>query len=119
MQRFGFCEQIKQPLAAVGEINYPIVDPFTLVHAAVGVLFSALGLGLLPTVFIAALWEIAEHLLKNCIPDAFVFPSQDTLRNALGDIAATAAGWFLIRRARDRVPPESTSDATDADLTPA
>jgi hypothetical protein len=116
------CRAIQQRMASPGEINYPFIDPFTLVHAAVGVLLSVVGVGLAPTLLIATGWEVIEHLLKNCTPQLFVFPSQDTLRNALGDVAATAFGWFLVRWVKERPPAPSNSsdvDASDVDASAA
>lgn len=106
--RLALCEGPGQALAAPGAINHPALDPFTLVHASVGLLGAALGLRLATTVLLAITWEIAEHLLKDCVPGAFVFPDQDTVRNAVGDVLATVAGWFLFQRARRRAVGEAS-----------
>jgi hypothetical protein len=96
----AFCRGVEQAIAAPGTTNYGPFDPFSFAHAGVGLLFGALGLGLGPMVFLAVGWEVLEHLLKDCIPGAFVHPSQDTLRNAAGDVAVTLVAWLLARAGR-------------------
>src|SRR5262245_35900884 len=92
-----FCRAPGQPTAPVGEINHPPFDPMTLVHGGIGLALGLFRLGLLPTLVVAVGWEVAEHVLKDCLPHAFVFPSQDTLANAAGDVMATLVGWRLSR----------------------
>lgn len=83
----------RQPTATGGEVNAPVFDVMSLVHMAVGMGFAFLGVRLLPTAVIAVVWEVVEHLLKNCTPQVFVFPTQDTLANAVGDVLVTLLGW--------------------------
>jgi hypothetical protein len=94
------CQSIEQPTAAPGDVNHALLDSFSLVHVAAGVVFGALGLPFVPMLVLAFGWEIAEHLLKDCIPGAFVHPTQDTLLNAAGDIVVALLGWALGRAAR-------------------
>ncbi len=91
------CAGQHQVVAVSGQINHPLLDPFSLVHFGVGLGLGIFGFGLLPSIGIAVLWEVAEHLLKNCLPHAFVFPSQDTLVNAVGDVLATVVGWRVVQ----------------------
>jgi hypothetical protein len=104
---------VAQRIAGPGEINHAFVDPYSMVHALVGVITAALGLGIAPTLLIAVGWEFAEHLLKNLVPVAFPHPTQDTLANSMGDVLSTALGWTVLtvglrararRRARASAP---------------
>jgi len=92
-----------------GGINRAFLDPYSLVHALVGVVMASFGFGLLPTLLLAVGWEVAEHLLKNVAPALFPHPSQDTLANSAGDVLASVLGWVLIvaieRRRRWRQAP--------------
>jgi len=65
------------------------------------------------TLAIATAWEVAEHVLKLRFPQAFVFPSQDSLANATGDVLCAGLGWVMAgwisrasgrRRARRTAP---------------
>ena len=87
----------------MGEINTALLDPYSLVHGLVGVVMVALGFGLLPTLVLAIGWEVAEHVLKNLIPQVFPHPSQDTLANSFGDVLSTAIGWGLAIAVRARL----------------
>jgi hypothetical protein len=77
----------------------------SLIHLGVGI---AMGLFRVPLVLVVAIavgWEVAEHVLKIHHPSMFVFPSQDTLANAVVDVVCAAVGWGLagpISRARGR-----------------
>jgi hypothetical protein len=80
----------------------------SLVHVGVGLALGLFRLGLVTTLVVAIGWEVLEHLLKSCVPQWFVFPSQDTLVNSTGDVLCTAVGWALGRyidqRSRRRQP---------------
>ena len=88
-----------QRTARPGEINYPFVDPYSLVHAAVGAIFGLLGLRLAWVLAIAIGWELAEHVLKNLVPAVFPHPTQDTLANSIGDVLCALLGWAISRAA--------------------
>ena len=92
---WGLLAAVHQRTAHAGEINYAFVDPYSLVHAAVGVIMALLGFGLGPTLALAVGWEFAEHALKNLIPAVFPHPTQDTLANSIGDVLSTAIGWLV------------------------
>jgi hypothetical protein len=94
------CRGVAQPTAAPGTINHALFDRFALVHMAGGLVLGMLGLRFVPLLILAVGWEVAEHVLKDCIPHAFVHPSQDTLRNAAGDVFVTLVGWVVGRAAR-------------------
>jgi hypothetical protein len=98
--RLPLCRAAGQPTAAPGTVNNGLIDTFTLVHAAGGFFFGALGLGFLPMLLLAVGWEVAEHLLKDCIPNSFVHPTQDTIRNAASDVVVALVGWALGRVSR-------------------
>jgi hypothetical protein len=89
-----------QRTAVAGEMNYAVLDFFSLLHGLVGVGLAALGFGLLPTVILAVGWEVAERLLKDLVPFFFVHPTQDTLGNAGGDLLVALAGWSLMKSAK-------------------
>jgi hypothetical protein len=97
---------VAQPTAGPGQINHPFLDPYSFVHAAVGVLaLLALGLGFWATLAVAVSWEVVEHALKNLIPGVFPHPTQDTLANSAGDVLSTMLGWSLARLGRARRHP--------------
>jgi hypothetical protein len=96
----GICEPATQPVAPPGATNYAALDLFSLVHALGGMAFGVLGLSLTQTMVAAALWEVAEYLLKNVCPAAFFHPTQDTLANAVGDLVFAALGWWAGRGLR-------------------
>ena len=88
----------RMPLPArPGEVNHDFVDRFTFVHAAIGVAYAFLGLGLASTVALAIGWELVENPVKSCMPRLFPHASKDTLRNAVGDTLAVPAGWSVTR----------------------
>lgn len=93
----SWCSGPRQLTAAPGQINHGLIDLMTFVHAGVGLVMGLFGLGLVPTLLVAVAWEVAEHLLKNCFPHAFVYPTQDTILNAVGDVIAALLGWTASR----------------------
>jgi hypothetical protein len=94
------CKAVKQPTAGPGTVNHALFDRFSLVHMSAGIGFGALGLGFFPMLILATGWELAEHVMKDCIPHVFVHPSQDTLVNAFGDVLVTMVGWTIGHFAR-------------------
>jgi hypothetical protein len=94
------CHAVAQPTAGPGAINHALFDLFSLVHMSAGVGFGALGLGFFPMLILATGWELAEHVMKDCIPNVFVHPSQDTLLNSFGDVLVTMVGWTIGHWAR-------------------
>lgn len=93
----SLCPGPPQPAAWPGTINYPLFDAMTLMHLAVGVALGLFRMGALAALAVAVGWELAEHLLKDCVPKLFVFPSQDSLANAAGDVMATMIAWAAAR----------------------
>jgi hypothetical protein len=81
-----------------GEINYHLIDRFTLAHLALGLAYGGVGFGFWTALALAAAWEAIENPLKANF--AFLFPhaSADTLRNMLGDVSAVLLGWSLGRQ---------------------
>jgi hypothetical protein len=88
----------RQRTAGPGEINYAFVDPYSLAHAAVGVMLGLLGVRLGPLLAIAVGWEVAEHVFKDLIPAVFPHPTQDTLANSTGDVLSALIGWGIAHR---------------------
>jgi hypothetical protein len=107
------CRSVVQPVAAPGAVNHGAYDLFSLVHVAMGLFFGALGMRFLPMLLLAVGWEVAEHVLKDCIPNVFVHPTQDTVITSTGDVLFALAGWALSRAAtvawRTRRPRTGTS----------
>jgi hypothetical protein len=76
-------------------MNQTFVDAMSLVHIVVGIGFGLFRIRLWQTLLVAVAWEVAEHLLKTRFPQKFVFPSQDSLANATGDVLCAGLGWLL------------------------
>jgi hypothetical protein len=76
-------------------VNQSFVDAMSLVHIGVGIGFGLFRVRLWQTLLIAIAWEVAEHVLKIHWPQMFMFPSQDTLTNATGDVLCAGLGWGL------------------------
>jgi hypothetical protein len=87
----------RPPPAPPGEINHPTVDRFTLVHASIGLVYGLVGLHALVALALAIAWEVAENPLKAHLPRFFPHATQDTWRNAIGDVVAVMIGWALAR----------------------
>lgn len=91
-------------------MNHGFVDGMSFIHGGVGIVMGLFRLSLPITLIVAVAWEVAEHLLKIHHPQMFVFPSQDSLANAVTDVVFAAIGWALagpIRRAGRRRAPSS------------
>ena len=93
-----FAERTARP----GEINYPPFDRYSPFHGLIGVAAALIGLGFWPTLGIAVVWEIVEHIGKNLVPGAFVYPTQDTLANSIGDVLSALFGWAFATAARQQ-----------------
>ena len=76
-------------------MNETFLDAMSLVHVGVGSGFRLFRVPLWATVIIAVAWEIVEHVLKTSHPRWFVFPSQDSLPNSIGDVLCAVVGWGL------------------------
>ena len=87
---------LKPPPAKKDEVNYPLIDRFTLVHFIIGVGYGLLGLGFGWTLFLAIAWELIENPLKVHLPFIFPHGTADTLQNSVGDSLAVILGWALI-----------------------
>lgn len=82
-------------------INSDALDRFTLAHAGFGLLLGAVGAPGWVAITTAIGWELAERRLKEKIPEAFPHPSQDSASNAVTDVGAMVAGWYLGRKWTD------------------
>jgi len=81
--------------ARPGEINYDLVDRFTLIHGAVGFVMGSVRVPL-PLVALAAIgWELIERPLKRQHPTLFPRRSQDSFQNAVGDALAMMTGYLI------------------------
>jgi hypothetical protein len=94
------CEGFPTPVrtAAPGEVNYPIVDEFTLVHFGVGAFLSILGASQKQALAINIGWELLERPLKRTMPQIFPHTTQDTIPNMIGDLIANELGYLLMER---------------------
>ena len=93
-EQFVCCQSLgEQPTADPGTINGDALDRFTLAHAASGAVAGALKSPWWATLAGALLWELVERPLKNKYPEAFPNSSQDTVPNAICDVAAIMVGW--------------------------
>ncbi len=76
--------------------NQPPFDVWTLGHLAVGGVARALGASFEATMILAIAWEVAEPTVKQAAPRLFPEPARDSIANKAGDIAAFAAGWWVV-----------------------
>jgi len=97
-KRAADCEGWPTPIrtAAPGEVNYPIIDSFTLVHFGVGALLSILGASQKQTLAISLGWELFERPLKRTMPRLFPHTTQDTIPNMVGDLIANELGYLFM-----------------------
>lgn len=82
------------PSSRPGEINYPFMDRFTLIHFGIGMGYAAWRLSFASTIALAITWEIIENPLKVYVPELFPHATADTWKNSLGDTLAVACGWL-------------------------
>lgn len=80
-----------------GEVNYGLLDRFTIVHFGIGVGYGLLGVDGATATALGAAWELVENPLKAGLPRLFPHATRDTLRNAFGDIVAVSAGCVIVR----------------------
>ena len=76
-------------------MNQSLFDPMSLIHVGVGIGFGLFRVPWWGTLLVAVLWEVAEHVLKIHRPQMFMFPSQDSWPNAIGDVLCALIGWSL------------------------
>lgn len=86
--------------ARPGEVNYPVVDRFTLLHAGFGALLSILGASRNQTLAVAIGWELLERPLKRSMPQIFPNSTQDTIANMIGDAIAMKLGYLAMEKLR-------------------
>ena len=86
--------------ARPGEVNYPIVDRFTLVHAGFGALLSIMGASRNQALAVAIGWELLERPLKRSMPQIFPHSTQDTILNMIGDAVANYLGYSAMEKLR-------------------
>jgi hypothetical protein len=79
-------------------MNQGFLDAMSLVHVGVGMGFRLFRVRWWLTLLVAVAWEFAEHALKARHPKMFVYPSQDTLINSIGDVLCAMAGWLVAGR---------------------
>lgn len=91
--------------AIPGEINGDALDRFTAAHFAIGVGYGLAGLPWYAALGLALGWELVEIPLKDHAPQVFPRSSQDTVPNAICDVAAVMAGWAAGRKMRCRPSP--------------
>ena len=86
--------------ARPGEVNYPIVDRFTLVHAGFGALLSIVGASRNQALAVAIGWELLERTMKRTMPQIFPHSTQDTIPNMIGDAVANYLGYLAMEKLR-------------------
>ena len=84
--------------AKPGEVNYELVDVYTLAHAGWGFILGKKGIGFAEVAMASIGWEIIERPLKNHLPAIFPKSSQDSLQNSIVDATATIAGWWVAQK---------------------
>lgn len=82
--------------------NESFVDRYSVVHAAVGVLFQASGVP--PDLAIGShvAFEAGENAIKPLMRSVWPDIRADNWRNHVGDVASFSAGYFSARWARER-----------------
>jgi hypothetical protein len=89
---------MRRPRPAVpGEINYALLDRFTLIHFGIGVGYGFLGLSFFLVVLMAIAWELVENPLKAYVPFLFPHATSDSLRNSVGDTLAVISGFLVFQ----------------------
>ena len=86
--------------ARPGEVNYPVVDRFTLIHAGFGALLSIMGASRNQALAVAIGWELIERPLKRTMPQIFPHSTQDTIPNMAGDAIANYLGYLAMEKLR-------------------
>lgn len=76
-----------------------LVDLYTLGHAAAGAICARLGWSWETTLVLALVWEVIENPLKDEYPHMFPDACHDRIENAVVDVIATLAGWYVFRDA--------------------
>ena len=77
--------------------NQAIVDAYSIVHAASGVIARVLNLSLTQTIVLHTVFEVLENQYLKFTPWSMKYfpdPSKDTLVNSIGDTVSTVIGWY-------------------------
>ena len=88
----------------------PLLDRYTIGHAAIGGVYGALGLPWHTALLLVIGWEVIENPLKDRIPELFPDSCHDTIENAVADAAASMVVWALVTWWRGRsttAPPKA------------
>jgi len=80
--------------------NVAPIDRWTAGHAAVGAFYGAVKAPWWMALSLGVGWEVAEIGLKARVPLLFPRPSQDTVINAVFDVAAVMLGWAIAQSFR-------------------
>ena len=72
-----------------------LADVYTLGHAAAGAIYARAGWPWETALVMALAWEIVENPLKDAYPHLFPDACHDRIENAVVDVVATLAGWYL------------------------
>lgn len=87
--------------ALPGEINYDVLDRFTLVHAGSGAIMGLFRLPWWVALLGAVSWDMAERVLKYGFPQLFPNYTQDTPQHIAVDAAAWMVGWAVTKQLMD------------------
>lgn len=93
----------RPPPARPGEVNYPWMDRFTLIHFGIGVVYATFRLRLVSAVGLSIVWELIENPLKAYVPALFPHPSADSWKNSLSDTLAVTFGWLTYQAPKNLV----------------
>ncbi len=91
-----------QRTALPGEVNYGLIDRWTVGHVGVGTWMGLLRFPWWGALLVSVGWEIIERPLKDRIFWKMTGATQDTLPNAIVDVIATMAGWGIMKA----LPPQ-------------
>ena len=78
----------------------PVLDRYTVGHAAVGVVYGLTSMPWWAALGLAVAWEVVENPLKDAYPQLFPDAKHDRYENAAVDVVAVMAGFWAIRRAK-------------------
>jgi len=78
-------------------VNQSMFDRFSLVHFGAGMLKRHFGVTAGEALALAVAWEMVEDGLKDRFPQAFPNASHDSMRNSVGDVLSSMAGYYAVK----------------------
>lgn len=79
------------------EQNRAAIDPWTGVHAGMGLAFGLLGVGFWPTAGLAVAYDVAEHAFEKTLDGQRFFKTSgpESAANIATDLAVFLGAWYL------------------------